>query len=333
MKIVLKPIKEQVIILTGATSGTGWATAKMAAKEGARVVAVARNEESLEQLTEEINSLGGEAIYVKADVGKENDVARIADTAIRAYGTFDTWINNADVSVAAGCLEVSIEDMKRMIDTNFWGVVFGSRVAANHFRIKGEAGAIINVSTFSEERSTNKHAPYSISKRAVHEWTDALRNELEKDKIPVSISLIHLGKVDSVHYEHVTSSVEKKTGQSKRMQVPEGISKAILHCAERPKRDLYVSAQSKFFTVLDSLKPKFTEKADVPNTSVYHVAHDSFSSENAEQHDNEHGTNEHRGDSARSSKKRSSIFTVLIAGVGAGIWLLSKRKNKSIKQI
>jgi short-subunit dehydrogenase len=311
-----------VIIITGATSSTGWATAKMAAKEGARVVAVARNENDLNQLTEEINDLGGKAIYVKADVGKEQDVARIADTAIRAYGTFDTWINNADVSISGGCLDVSIEDMKRMLDTNFWGVVFGSRVAANHFRARGEAGVVINVSSFSEERSNDKHVPYSISKRAVHEWTDALRSELEKDKIPVSISLIHLGKADSVpHQEYAVNYVDKQLSQHRIAHIPDGVSKAILHCAERPKRDLYVSAQSKFFTVLDSLKPKF-EKDTEPLKHVGNTLNRTDIIQQTGEDDNSIASS-----TSEASGKRSFVSTLLFAGLGAGIWLLSRKKK------
>jgi NAD(P)-dependent dehydrogenase (short-subunit alcohol dehydrogenase family) len=326
MKVVLKPLKDQIIVITGATNGVGLATAKKAAYEGAKIVIASNNEAMLRIVAEDINNQGGKAVYVKADVGKEEDVTRIANTAIRAYGTFDTWINNADVSVEGGCLDVSIEDLKRMFDTNFWGVIFGSRIAADHFTARGEAGAIINVSSFSEERSSTRHAPYSMSMRAINEWTDALRAELEREKRTVSVSLIHLGKVDSLHNQYSGSNFEKQFDQYSISPIPEGASRAILHCAEKSKRDLYVNSQSKFFTVLDSLKPKFTEKTiDFSNQSTFEE--NFLDRESRETHQNK----------IENSKQaipaqRSFISTILLAGLGASIWMLTKRKDKSINE-
>lgn len=116
-KLKLKKVKDQVIVITGATSGIGLVTARMAAEKGAKVVAAARNEDALQELVDEVKKKGHEAIYVKADVGKEEDVNRIAETAISSFGRFDTWVNNAAVSVFGH----ATEDMKRVFDTNFWG--------------------------------------------------------------------------------------------------------------------------------------------------------------------------------------------------------------------
>ncbi|GET44145.1 short-chain dehydrogenase/reductase SDR [Microseira wollei NIES-4236] len=86
MAISLKPLRNQVIVITGASSGIGLVTARMAAKQGAKLVVAARNEDALRQLVEEIRASGGEAIYVVADVGREEDVNRIADAAIAHFG-------------------------------------------------------------------------------------------------------------------------------------------------------------------------------------------------------------------------------------------------------
>ncbi len=93
MGIKLKNLDEQVVVITGATSGIGLVTARMAAMRGAKLVLAARNEDALRQLTDEINESGGEAIYVAADVGSEADVQKIADQAIGRFSRFDTWIN------------------------------------------------------------------------------------------------------------------------------------------------------------------------------------------------------------------------------------------------
>ena len=121
MAISLKPLQNQVIVITGASSGIGLVTARMAAQQGAKVVLAARNEDALRQLVDEIRSRGGEAIYVVADVGREEDVNRIADVALAEFGSFDTWVNNAGISIFGRCEEVSIPDMKRMFDTVLLG--------------------------------------------------------------------------------------------------------------------------------------------------------------------------------------------------------------------
>lgn len=121
-KLKLKQLKDQVIVITGATSGIGLVTARMAAEQGAKVVAAARNEDALKELADELKDKGHDAIWVRADVGKEEDVNRIAETAISTFGRFDTWVKNAAVSIFGHAMDVTVEDMKRMFDANFWGL-------------------------------------------------------------------------------------------------------------------------------------------------------------------------------------------------------------------
>jgi NADP-dependent 3-hydroxy acid dehydrogenase YdfG len=126
----LKKLEEQVIVITGASSGIGLVTARMAAGRGAKVVLAARSHDALRRLRDEIKAEGGEAIYVVVDVGREPDVRRIAREAIENFGGFDTWVNNAGVSIYGRVLDVSLEDHRRLFETNYWGLVHGSQVAA-----------------------------------------------------------------------------------------------------------------------------------------------------------------------------------------------------------
>lgn len=122
-------------------------------------MAAARNEDALKELTDELKEKGHDAIWVKADVGKEEDVNRIAETAISTFGRFDTWVNNAVVSTFGHAMDVTVEDMKRMFDTNFWGPVYGTRAAVKHYTGRGVPGALINVGSLfgDRERSFNPH--------------------------------------------------------------------------------------------------------------------------------------------------------------------------------
>src|SRR3954464_14220346 len=127
MGVSLKPLREQVMVITGASSGIGLCTARMAAANGARVVLAARNGEALADIERQITAAGGQAAHVVADVGKREDVRRIADTAVQRFGGFDTWVNDAGISIWGKLEEVSDEDHKRLFDTNFWGTVYGSQ--------------------------------------------------------------------------------------------------------------------------------------------------------------------------------------------------------------
>lgn len=260
MSISLKPLQNQVVVVTGASSGIGLVTARMAAKQGAKLVLAARNEDALRQLSEEIRNHGGQATYVVADVGKEEDVNRIAERAIAEFGSFDTWVNNAGISIFGRCMEVTIADMKRMFDTDFWGVVYGSRTAANHFQQRGSAGALINVGSFLGDRAVAVQSTYSAAKHAVHGWTDALRMELEKDKAPVSVTLIHPGRIDTPYNEHARSYMPKQPAHRGMIYPPEAVAEAILYAAEHPKRDMFVGFQAKALAILGGISPRLTDK-------------------------------------------------------------------------
>ena len=129
MAVQLKSLSEQVLVITGASSGIGLTTAKMAAERGARVVLAARDEEGLRQAVEEIRGQGGEAVHVVADVADLEDVQTIADRAVVDFGGFDTWVNNAGISIYGRALEIPQDEARRLFDTNYWGVVNGCRAA------------------------------------------------------------------------------------------------------------------------------------------------------------------------------------------------------------
>src|SRR5918992_181676 len=151
MALRLKQVKDQVIVITGASSGIGLTTARMAADRGARLVLAARSKEALSQLTDEISRAGGKAVHVAADVGRVEDVSEIARAAREHFGGFDSWINNAGTGMY-GKLEVTdIEHMRKLFETNFWGVVYGSLEAIKHLKQRG--GAVINVGSTESDRA------------------------------------------------------------------------------------------------------------------------------------------------------------------------------------
>lgn len=273
MKVSLQPIEDQVLVIMGASSGIGLTAARMAARRGARVVLAARNEEALRQATDEINAAGGEAIFVVADVSREEDVRRIADAALSRFGRFDTWVNNAGVFLVATIEQTAEEDARRLFDTNFWGMVYGSRVALEHLRVRG--GALINVGSVDSDIAIPLQGIYSASKHAVRGFTDALRMELEKEGAPVSVTLIKPSSIDTPLTIHEKTYTGRESKLPPPVYSPDIVADAILHCAEHPRRDMFVGGGGKAMALLGAFAPRVLDK--VMEWTMFSLQHRSDS--------------------------------------------------------
>jgi short-subunit dehydrogenase len=259
MAVSLKPLDQQVIVITGASSGIGLATAEAAAKEGAKLVLAARSARTLEEVANRLSTGGCEAIHVVADVGDRAQVEKIAETAVSRFGRIDTWINNAGVSIYGTLGEVSDEDNRRLFETNFWGVVYGSVVALPHLRKQG--GALINVGSEVSDAVVPLQGMYSASKHAVKGFTDALRVEVEEvAKVPVSITLIQPTAVNTPFPQHARNYMDQEPQLPTPMIDPEKVAEAILGAAVKPTRDVKVGLMAKLNTATAKLVPSLGDK-------------------------------------------------------------------------
>ncbi|MBA3345797.1 MAG: DUF892 family protein [Gemmatimonadales bacterium] len=258
MTVQLKPLHEQTIVITGASSGIGLATARMAARRGARVVLAARSEDALRQLVREITQQGGEAVSVVADVQRQDDVAGIARAAHQAFGGFDTWVNNAGVGMYGKLEQLPTEDMRRLFDTNLWGLIYGSLEALKHLKSRG--GALINVGSTVSERAVPLQGIYAASKHAVKGFTDALRMELHDEDAPVSVTLVKPGAIDTPFPLNAKNFLPSEPQHVPPVYAPDAVALAILHCAENPVRDVFVGAGGKGNAALGYYAPRLADK-------------------------------------------------------------------------
>lgn len=254
----LKPLSEQVIVITGASSGIGLVTARMAARQGVKVVVAARNAPALYRLAREIEEQGGQALAVPTDVKNDHDVRRLAEAAIRRFGGFDTWVNNAGVSIYGRIEEVSLEDQRQLFETNFWGVVYGSRVAIKHLSRRG--GALINVGSVLADRAIPLQGVYSASKAAVKAYTDALRMELEHDRLPISVTLVKPSAINTPYVVHARNYLPVHPNNPPPVYAPELVAHAILRAAQKPIRDVVIGGGGRAVTAAGMYAPRLVDK-------------------------------------------------------------------------
>ena len=262
MSVSLKPVDQQTLVITGASSGIGLATALEAARRGANLVLVARSAENLDEAAERCRSLGADVETVAADVADRAVMDLVAERATERFGGFDTWVNNAGASVYGELKDVPEEAARTVFSTNYWGTVHGSLVAAEHFRGRGgeTGGALVNVGSVLSDRAIPLQGHYCASKHAIKGFTDTLRMELEKEGVPVSVTLIKPSAINTPYPEHAANYMDKEPALPTPAYAPEVVARAILSAAERPVRDVTVGAKDGAIAVLGGIAPRLTDK-------------------------------------------------------------------------
>jgi short-subunit dehydrogenase len=260
MSAKLKPLKSQTIVITGASSGIGLLTAQNAAKRGANVVLVARNEAVLDRIAQEINMKGGHAIVVAADVADREALEQVAHAAVERFGGIDTWVNDAGIGIVGRIEETTLEDAKRLFDTNFWGTVNGCSVALSRMKEKG--GAIINVGSVESDVAVPLQGMYAASKHAIKGYTDALRIELADENAPISLTLIKPSAINTPFMHHARNYTENEPKLPPPVYPPEEVAYAILHAAEHPRRDIIVGSGGRMMGAMNFHVPKVMDKVN-----------------------------------------------------------------------
>ncbi len=258
-KAVLKPLNQQAIVITGATSGIGLATARRAARAGACVFMIARGEEDLKALCEELQAEGARCAYAVADVADYEALQAASDKCRRLFGGFDTWVNNAGVSIFGPIRETLLEDQRRLFETNYWGVVNGSLVAVEGLKAQQHGGTIVNVGSTLSDAPMPVQGVYSASKHAVKGFTNALRMELLREKSPIRVSLVKPAAIDTPYPKHARNLTGYAVQNPQPVYAGHVVADTILWCATHPIREITVGGGARLIASFYSALPGVAE--------------------------------------------------------------------------
>jgi len=223
----------KVVVITGASSGIGEATAVLLAERGAKVVLGARGSDRLKSLAERIAGAGGEAAYTVTDVKQREDLSNLVKLACERYGKLDVLVNNAGVAPISRLDELRVEDWEEMIDVNLKGVLYGIAAALPVFRRQG-FGHFVNILSTAGIQIMPTMGVYAGTKNAVRTITESLRQEAG-DKLrvtSVSPGFVRTNLAESMTNPEVKSQI---IDQRNRMAIsPDAIARAIVFAIEQP---------------------------------------------------------------------------------------------------
>ena len=251
-RINLKPLSQQIVVLTGGTSGIGLVTARMLAQRGAKLFLIARNEDALRTVRDEIRVAGGHAEYSVADVADKHELDAAAAKAVTIFGGYDTWVNDAGAFIYGRLDTVSLEDQRRLFDVTYWGMVHGTLIAAK--QLKHAGGAIINVGSVLGEIAIPYQGAYCAAKFAIKGFTEAFRREAEAERQPISFTLIKPAAMNTPFTDHARNRMDSPgTRNPPPAYDPYLVARAITYACETPVRDLTVGGVGGVSLVIGNL--------------------------------------------------------------------------------
>ncbi|PSR27536.1 MAG: oxidoreductase [Sulfobacillus thermosulfidooxidans] len=233
----MSTVTDKVVVITGASSGIGEATARLLASRGAKLVLAARRRERLESIAKDLQANGAQVAIIPVDVTKRNQVEQAKDLAVEQFGRIDVWINNAGLMPLAYMEKLHVEEWEQMVDVNIKGVLYGI-AAVLPVMIAQDSGHIVNIASVAGHKVGLAGAVYSGTKFAVRAITDGLRMELVSAHRHIRTTLISPGLVET---ELLHTTTDQEALNALKARVPgkplnsQSIAEAILYAIEQPE--------------------------------------------------------------------------------------------------
>ncbi len=256
---MIRKLRGTTAVITGATSGIGRETALEFAGTGARLVVAGRRMDRLQELVREIESGGGEALAVQADVADQAQVENLIARAIERFRRVDVLVNNAGVAIAGRFDEISLDDFRRLMDVNFWGAVYACRALVPIMRRQRGGGVIINVSSIFGKRGVPFETAYCASKFALAGFSEALRAEVMSEG--VDVCTIYPGAVKT----EIFDAAANPAGLEVQNQFPKfsarALARAIVRTARFPRPEVVMALDAQAINLFNTLAPSLMDFA------------------------------------------------------------------------
>ena len=246
--------RRQVVVITGASAGVGRALARRYARDGARIVLIARGRAGLDAARREVESLGGEALAVAADVADAGALERAARQAEERFGPIDIWINNAMAAVFSRAEEMTPDEFRRVTEVSYLGQVYGALAALRRMRQRN-AGTIVFVGSALAYRGIPLQSAYSAAKHAVQGFMESLRSELLHDDSAIRVTMVQLPALNTPQFDWVKSRLQHKAQPVPPIYQPEVAAEGIYFAAQAGRRELNVGISTSIAVTGNKLAP------------------------------------------------------------------------------
>lgn len=260
-----------VVVITGASSGMGRATALEFARKGGRLVLGARRLFALETLMFECEALGGQAAVMSMDVANQAEVEHLAQTAEDMYGHIDVWVNAAAVYALGNLEDIPVTDIERLIDVNVKGVIWGSRCALKRFKQQG-SGTLINFSSMDGVVGEPFASPYAASKFAVRGLDVSLQEELAETP-GINICTVVPSVIDTPFFRHAANYYGETAQPSYPVLAADKVARQVARLPMRPRREVYAGVRVKLMSLFRMLSPNLFDRLYRAAVKAQHYQH------------------------------------------------------------
>ena len=231
-----KKLAEQVVVVAGGSYGLGRAIVRAVADRGAKVAIGARDSDALAGAVGEVEAAGSEAIAVETDVSRREQVENLVERSVERFGRIDTYVANAMVTVYAEAHRLADDELRRVLDVNFFGGVYGYWASLPHLR--DSQGTFVQIASALSYRGIPLQAAYCSSKAALRTFFETARVEQQKERSGVDISVILPGAINTPQFDRARQKMGLQPMPVPPIYQPEPFAEAVATCCERPVREL-----------------------------------------------------------------------------------------------
>ena len=263
-----RKLSDSIIVITGASTGIGRATALEFARRDATVVGTGRREHVLKKLAEQCERLGGRSLAIAMDVADEQWVQAVVRQVIETFGRIDVWVNNAGVTLFGRIEEAPYNAYRKVIETNLFGYIHGARAVIPHFREQG-SGTLINVASMIAKTGSPFVSAYVVSKYGILGLSDSLRMELQ-DVPDVHICTILPASIDTPLFQHAANFTGRAVKPVEPVYDAEQAALAIVRAVKFPRREIYVGNAAWQAAALHAICPKLAKRVTAKQVEKRH---------------------------------------------------------------